>query len=160
MLTRTPTAGADRCHWMAEGSYATSSNPERRRACAVAPWWVVLHSIGMQVVLDQVYNHTPAAGRITATRCLTCRARLLPAPERHRHVRDLDVLLQRCDQRDEHLMIDSMIHWAYHVDGFRFDRPPPGRGDEAREGRPGVSPWRRAAWLAPVSAHEPRLALC
>ena len=119
--------GYDPLHWMApEGSYATSSHQNGgARVREFRSMVGGLHSIGMQVVLDQVYNHTPAAGQ-SASSILD---RVVPG-----YYQRLDasggVETSTCcsnvateNAMSEHLMIDSMIHWAkyYHVDGFRFD---------------------------------------
>ena len=57
--------GYDPLHWMApEGSYATEANQNGgARVREFRSMVGGLHSIGMQVVLDQVYNHTPSAGQ-------------------------------------------------------------------------------------------------
>ena len=64
--------GYDPLHWMApEGSYATASHQNGgARVREFRSMVGGLHRIGMQVVLDQVYNHTPAAGKML-TRCST-----------------------------------------------------------------------------------------
>ena len=119
--------GYDPLHWMApEGSYATSS--QQNGGARVREFRSMvggLHSIGMQVVLDQVYNHTPAAGQ-SAHSVLD---RVVPGYYQRLNASG-GVETSTCcsnvateNAMSEHLMIDSMIHWAkyYHVDGFRFD---------------------------------------
>ena len=119
--------GYDPLHWMApEGSYATSS--QQNGGARVREFRSMvggLHSIGMQVVLDQVYNHTPAAGQ-SAYSVLD---RVVPGYYQRLNATG-GVETSTCcsnvateNAMSEHLMIDSMIHWAkyYHVDGFRFD---------------------------------------
>lgn len=119
--------GYDPLHWMApEGSYATS--PHQNGGARVREFRSMvggLHSIGMQVVLDQVYNHTPAAGQ-SANSVLD---RVVPGYYQRLNASG-GVETSTCcsnvateNAMSEHLMIDSMIHWAkyYHVDGFRFD---------------------------------------
>ena len=119
--------GYDPLHWMApEGSYATSSNQNGgARVREFRSMVGGLHSIGMQVVLDQVYNHTPAAGQ-SAYSVLD---RVVPGYYQRLNATG-GVETSTCcsnvateNAMSEHLMIDSMIHWAkyYHVDGFRFD---------------------------------------
>ena len=119
--------GYDPLHWMApEGSYATSSHQNGgARVREFRSMVGGLHSIGMQVVLDQVYNHTPAAGQ-SATSVLD---RVVPGYYQRLNASG-GVETSTCcsnvateNAMSEHLMIDSMIHWAkyYHVDGFRFD---------------------------------------
>ena len=119
--------GYDPLHLMApEGSYATSSHQNGgARVREFRSMVGGLHSIGMQVVLDQVYNHTPAAGQ-SATSVLD---RVVPGYYQRLNASG-GVETSTCcsnvateNAMSEHLMIDSMIHWAkyYHVDGFRFD---------------------------------------
>ena len=119
--------GYDPLHWMApEGSYATSSQQNGGgRVREFRSMVGGLHSIGMQVVLDQVYNHTPAAGQ-SAYSVLD---RVVPGYYQRLNATG-GVETSTCcsnvateNAMSEHLMIDSMIHWAkyYHVDGFRFD---------------------------------------
>ncbi len=119
--------GYDPLHWMApEGSYATSSHQNGgARVREFRSMVGGLHSIGMQVVLDQVYNHTPAAGQ-SANSVLD---RVVPGYYQRLNASG-GVETSTCcsnvateNAMSEHLMIDSMIHWAkyYHVDGFRFD---------------------------------------
>ena len=119
--------GYDPLHWMApEGSYATSSHQNGgARVREFRSMVGGLHSIGMQVVLDQVYNHTPAAGQ-SASSILD---RVVPGYYQRLNASG-GVETSTCcsnvateNAMSEHLMIDSMIHWAkyYHVDGFRFD---------------------------------------
>ena len=84
-----------------------------------------VNQAGLRVIIDVVYNHTPAAGPGPEVRPRPHRARLLPAAQPDRGRRDLDVLLEHAT---EHLMmgkllVDSVLTWAkqYKVDGFRFD---------------------------------------
>ena len=119
--------GYDPLHWMApEGSYATSSHQNGgARVREFRSMVGGLHSIGMQVVLDQVYNHTPAAGQSA----ISVLDRVVPGYYQRLNASG-GVETSTCcsnvateNAMSEHLMIDSMIHWAkyYHVDGFRFD---------------------------------------
>ncbi len=119
--------GYDPLHWMApEGSYATASHQNGgARVREFRSMVGGLHSIGMQVVLDQVYNHTPAAGQYA----YSVLDRVVPGYYQRLNATG-GVETSTCcsnvateNAMSEHLMIDSMIHWAkyYHVDGFRFD---------------------------------------
>ncbi len=54
-----------------------------------------LHRDGLRVVLDQVFNHTPASGQARHLRARPDRARLLPAARRRRRGADLDLLPER-----------------------------------------------------------------
>ena len=119
--------GYDPLHWMApEGSYATSSHQNGgSRVREFRSMVGGLHAIGMQVVLDQVYNHTPAAGQ-SAQSVLD---RVVPGYYQRLNASGGVETSTCCSNvatenvMSERLMIDSMIHWAkyYHVDGFRFD---------------------------------------
>ena len=119
--------GYDPLHWMApEGSYATVWHQNGgARIREFRSMVGGLHYIGMQVVLDQVYNHTPAAGQ-DAHSVLD---RVVPGYYQRLSASG-EVETSTCcsnvateNVMSERLMIDSMIHWAkyYHVDGFRFD---------------------------------------
>ena len=57
-----------------------------------------LHATGLQVVLDEVYNHTAASGQGGEVGARQGRARLLPAAQRARRRRDLDVLPEHGDR--------------------------------------------------------------
>ena len=119
--------GYDPLHWGApEGSYATEGHQDGgARIIEFREMVGALHALGLQVVLDQVYNHTAACGqdprsvldqvvpgyyhrldavgRVTSSTCCANTA-------------TENALCAR-------LMIDSVVRWArwYRVDGFRFD---------------------------------------
>jgi hypothetical protein len=84
-----------------------------------------LHKIGLEVVLDQVFNHTSASGQDPKS----VLDRIVPGYY-HRLNAIGNVETSTCCQNvaTEHdmaqkLMVDSVVTWArdYHVDGFRFD---------------------------------------
>ena len=119
--------GYDPLHYMApEGSYATEGHQvggERTRQFRGMVGQ--LHSMGLQVVLDQVYNHTAAHGQSERS----VLDRIVPG-----YYQRLDlsggVENSTCcsNVATEHamaqkLMVDSTVTWArdYGVDGFRFD---------------------------------------
>jgi len=117
--------GYDPLHFMApEGSYAT--NPEgANRVEEFRSMVGSLHSMGLEVVLDQVFNHTAAAGQ--ADRSVL--DKIVPGYY-HRLDAAGKVETSTCCQNlaTEHaatqkLMVDSLVVWAKHykVDGFRFD---------------------------------------
>ena len=119
--------GYDPLHWMApEGSYATA--PHQNGGARIREFRSMvggLHHIGLQVVLDQVYNHTPASGQDSNS----VLDRVVPGYYQRLNASG-GVETSTCcsnvateNAMSERLMIDSMIHWAkyYHVDGFRFD---------------------------------------
>lgn len=117
--------GYDPFHWSApEGSYARDAHGGARVA-EFRTMVGALHSDGLQVVLDQVFNHTAASGQ-AATSVLD---RVVPGYY-HRLSLAGAVETSTCCQNvaTEHamaqkLMVDSVVTWArdYKVDGFRFD---------------------------------------
>ncbi|MGN7979280.1 pullulanase-type alpha-1,6-glucosidase [Microbacterium sp. 22195] len=117
--------GYDPYHYSTpEGSYAV--NPEGGARVAEFRSMVgALHGMGLQVVLDQVFNHTAASGQ--AERSVL--DRVVPGYY-HRLNAAGAVETSTCCQNvaTEHLMaqklmVDSLVIWArgYRVDGFRFD---------------------------------------
>lgn len=91
-----------------------------------------LHSAGIEVILDVVYNHTcegDASGPTLSFRGIDNRSYYKLVPDDLRTYWDctgcgntLDLSHPRVLQ----LVLDSLRHWAeaYHVDGFRFDLAP------------------------------------
>ena len=84
-----------------------------------------INRAGLRVVMDVVYNHTPAAGQDPKS----VLDRIVPGYY-HRLSptgigRDLDLLPNTATEHRmmEKLMVDSVVTWAreYKVDGFRFD---------------------------------------
>ena len=84
-----------------------------------------LHSDGLQVVLDQVFNHTAASGQDDQS----ILDRVVPGYY-HRLNAVGGVETSTCCQNiatehamAERMMVDSVVTWAkeYKVDGFRFD---------------------------------------
>ncbi|ADG75409.1 alpha-1,6-glucosidase, pullulanase-type [Cellulomonas flavigena DSM 20109] len=117
--------GYDPWHWTApEGSYAVDAHGGARitefRSMVGA-----LHADGLQVVLDQVFNHTAASGQ-DAKSVLD---RVVPGYY-HRLTLTGQVETSTCCQNvatehamAEKMMVDSVVTWArdHKVDGFRFD---------------------------------------
>jgi len=117
--------GYDPFHFMApEGSYAT--NPEGAQRVEEFRGMVgSLHSMGLEVVLDQVFNHTAASGQAEKS----VFDKIVPGYY-HRLDAAGNVETSTCCENlaTEHaaaqkLMVDSLVLWAkdYKVDGFRFD---------------------------------------
>ena len=91
-----------------------------------------LHSAGIEVILDVVYNHTcegDHTGPTLSFRGVDNRSYYKLVPHDPRHLWDctgcgntLDLSHPRVLQ----MVLDSLRHWveAYHVDGFRFDLAP------------------------------------
>ena len=119
--------GYDPYHWMTpEGSYSTVGNAfGGRRSEQFRTMVGNLHALGLRVVLDQVFNHTTAAGQHPHS----VLDRIVPGYY-HRLDERGSVFTSTCcanvaTERPmaERLMVDACVHWvrAYHVDGFRFD---------------------------------------
>ncbi len=117
--------GYDPLHFSApEGSYAL--HPDGASRVAEFRTMVgALHSDGLQVVLDQVFNHTAASGQDPQS----VLDRVVPGYY-HRLNAVGAVETSTCCQNiatehamAERLMVDSVVTWArdYKVDGFRFD---------------------------------------
>ncbi len=120
--------GYDPFHWLApEGSYASTAAAAdgAGRVAEFRTMVGALHQDGLRVVLDQVFNHTPASGE-APTSVLD---QVVPG-----YYQRLDrtgaVYTSTCcqDVATEHamaqkIMVDSVLTWArdYKVDGFRFD---------------------------------------
>jgi pullulanase-type alpha-1,6-glucosidase len=118
--------GYDPYHWLApEGSYATSPGGVARIS-QFRTMVGALHSDGLRVVLDEVFNHTSASGQ-AATSVLD---RIVPGYYHRLNVSTGEVETSTCCQNvatehamAEKLMVDAVVLWArdYKVDGFRFD---------------------------------------
>lgn len=119
--------GYDPMHWTTpEGSYATTGDQVGgARTLQYRQMVDALHQIGLRVVLDQVFNHTAAAGQDP----MSVLDRVVPG---YYHRLDLNgnIETSTCCQNiatentmSEKIMIDSLVTWAkaYKVDGFRFD---------------------------------------
>jgi pullulanase-type alpha-1,6-glucosidase len=108
-----------------EGSYATNADGGAR----VAEFRTMvgsLHQAGLQVVLDQVFNHTAASGQADKS----VLDKVVPGYYHRLDPTTGAVETSTCCQNvaTEHamagkLMVDSVVTWArdYKVDGFRFD---------------------------------------
>lgn len=117
--------GYDPWHYsVPDGSYAVDANGGAR-VSEFRSMVGALHATGLQVVLDQVFNHTAASGQ--AERSVL--DKIVPGYY-HRLTASGTVETSTCCQNvaTEHamagkLMVDSVVTWAkdYHVDGFRFD---------------------------------------
>ena len=117
--------GYDPLHWSApEGSYALDPDGASR-VVEFRTMVGALHSDGLQVVLDQVFNHTAASGQDDQS----ILDRVVPGYY-HRLDAAGSVETSTCCQNiatehrmAEQMMVDSVVTWAkdYKVDGFRFD---------------------------------------
>ncbi|MCR2052171.1 pullulanase-type alpha-1,6-glucosidase [Actinomyces bowdenii] len=119
--------GYDPLHWMVpEGSYATDGHQDGgARIVQFRQMVGALHAAGLEVILDQVYNHTAAHGQDP----LSILDRVVPGYY-HRLDAVGRVTNSTCcsniateNAMSERLMIDSVVWWArhYRIDGFRFD---------------------------------------
>ncbi|WP_432456825.1 pullulanase-type alpha-1,6-glucosidase [Cellulomonas iranensis] len=117
--------GYDPWHWtVPEGSYAVDAVGGARVA-EFRTMVGALHADGLQVVLDQVFNHTAASGQDPKS----VLDRVVPGYY-HRLDATGKVETSTCCQNvatehamAEKMMVDSVVTWArdYKVDGFRFD---------------------------------------
>jgi len=117
--------GYDPWHWTApEGSYAVDAHGGARLA-EFRSMVGALHADGLQVVLDQVFNHTAASGQDPKS----VLDRVVPGYY-HRLDATGRVETSTCCQNvatehamAEKMMVDSVVTWArdHKVDGFRFD---------------------------------------
>ena len=119
--------GYDPLHWgTPEGSYATEGHQDGgARIVEFREMVGALHDLGLQVVLDQVYNHTAACGqdpRSVLDRVVPGYYHRLDAVGR---VTSSTCCANTATENAlcERLMVDSVVRWVrwYRVDGFRFD---------------------------------------
>lgn len=130
----TAVAGEDAYNWgydpfhysVPEGSYArTGHQVGGERTAEFRSMVGNIHAMGLQVVLDQVFNHTAASGQADTS----VLDRVVPG---YYQRLDLDGKVENstcCSNTATEnammnkLMVDSVVLWAreYHVDGFRFD---------------------------------------
>ena len=119
--------GYDPLHYTTpEGSYATDANQVGgKRSYEFREMVGALHDTGLQVVLDEVYNHTAASGQAEKS----VLDKVVPGYY-HRLSATGAVETSTCceniateNQVAQKLMVDSVVTWArdYKVDGFRFD---------------------------------------
>ncbi|WP_136708153.1 pullulanase-type alpha-1,6-glucosidase [Agromyces sp. H66] len=117
--------GYDPFHFQApEGSYAVDPNGGARIG-EFREMVGALHDMGLQVVLDEVYNHTAASGQ--GEKSVLDRI----VPGYYQRLNALGAVeTSTCCQNiatehevAEKLMVDSVVLWTteYKVDGFRFD---------------------------------------
>lgn len=88
-----------------------------------------LHAVGIEVILDVVYNHTAEGNELGPTLCfrgIDNTSYYWPSPQDRRHYMDFTGCgnsLQLAHPRVLQLVVDSLRYWVdvMHVDGFRFD---------------------------------------
>ncbi len=120
--------GYDPFHWLApEGSYASTNEAADggHRMAELRTMIGAIHALGLRVTVDQVFNHTHAAGQWPAS----VLDKIVPG---YYHRRDAEGGVYQttcCDNiatehaMAEQIMIDACVFWAreHKVDGFRFD---------------------------------------
>ncbi|WP_017177743.1 pullulanase-type alpha-1,6-glucosidase [Actinomyces timonensis] len=114
-------------HWgVPEGSYARDGHQDGgARIIEMREMIGALHAMGLQVVLDQVYNHTAASGqdpRSVLDRIVPCYYHRLDSTGAiEASTCANNIATERA--MAERLMIDMCVRWArdYRADGFRFD---------------------------------------
>lgn len=119
-----------------------------------------LHSAGIEVLLDVVYNHTAEGNQLGPTLCwrgVDNASYYKLAPENRRFYWDATGTGNTLDlghPRVLQMVMDSLRHWveAYHVDGFRFDLA-------STLARDSHAFWERAGFLRAVS-QDPVLSQC
>jgi pullulanase len=109
-----------------EGSYSSKAADGSKRVIEFRDMVMGLHSIGLRVVMDVVYNHTPASGQAD----ISILDKIVPGYY-YRLDASGNVTGQSGAGSDiaaenamtEKLIIDTLTRWAdqYKVDGFRFD---------------------------------------
>ncbi|MEZ4222161.1 MAG: glycogen debranching protein GlgX [Polyangiaceae bacterium] len=90
------------------------------------------HRVGIEVLLDVVYNHTAEGNHLGPTLCFRgldneAYYRLVPGQERyHQDFTGCGNTLNLMHPRVLQLVLDSLRYWVseMHVDGFRFDLAP------------------------------------
>lgn len=119
--------GYDPLHYTTpEGSYATMGNQDGgARTREYREMVGALHAAGLQVVFDQVFNHTAASGQADKS----VLDKIVPGYYQRLNAKG-EVETSTCCSNTatenammERLMVDSVVTWAreYKVDGFRFD---------------------------------------
>ncbi len=108
-----------------EQEYAAGAQAEREFKTMVK----TLHSAGIEVILDVVYNHTAEGNHLGPTLCFrgidnAAYYRLVPGQERYyMDFTGCGNTLNMRHPRALQLIMDSLRYWVLemHVDGFRFD---------------------------------------
>lgn len=118
--------GYDPLHFNApEGSYASNADDGATRILELRQMVMALHTAGLRVGMDVVYNHTSASGQHPQS----VLDRIVPG---YYHRLDAFGAIERstcCDNTATEnmmmgkLMVDSAVLWAkqYRIDSFRFD---------------------------------------
>ena len=140
-----------------EGSYATGSRGEQ-----VSEFRTMvkgLHSAGIEVILDVVYNHTGEAnqfGPVLSFKGIDKTNYYHLQPDNARHFMDFTGTgnsLKMVHPRSLQMVVDSLRYWVteMHVDGFRFDLAPVlGRDHISFDG---MAPFFKVLSQDPVLSH-------
>ena len=121
--------GYDPLHYtVPEGSLRDRTRRRRRAPSSSARWSQGINGAGLRVVMDVVYNHTPAAGQ-DRSRCSTgsCPATTTGSTATARSRPRPAARTPRPSTRMmEKLMVDSVVTWAQRVQGRRVPLRPDG----------------------------------
>ena len=117
--------------------YAATANPREEFRLMVRR----LHAVGIEVLLDVVFNHTPEGDERGATLCWRGldNASYYRLAEQRQHFENWSGCGNTLDIRHPRVLqmvMDSLRYWVeqMHVDGFRFDLAPAlGRGNRGFE---------------------------
>jgi len=119
--------GYDPWHWLVpEGSYAREDHQDGgARVYEFREMVGAIHGMGLQVVLDQVFNHTGASGQDPHS----VLDRIVPGYYHRLDAAGNVEMSTSCNniatehRMAERLLIDACVSWVvdYRVDGFRFD---------------------------------------
>ena len=109
-----------------EGSYSTNAGDGSARVREFRDMVMGLHDIGLRVVMDVVYNHTPASGQADVSildQIVPGYYYRLDANGNVTNQSGAGSDLASENAMTEKLIIDTLTRWAnqYKVDGFRFD---------------------------------------
>ncbi len=109
-----------------QGSYSSNANDGSTRVREFRDMVLGLHSIGLRVIMDVVYNHSSAAGQNNNSildKIVPGYYYRLDANGNPTSVSGAGPDLATENAMTEKLMIDTLTRWTsqYKVDGFRFD---------------------------------------
>ena len=109
-----------------QGSYSSNPNDGTTRVREFRDMVLGLHSIGLRVIMDVVYNHSTAAGQNTNSildQIVPGYYYRLSPSGNPTTTSGAGPDLATENAMTEKLMVDTLVRWAdqYKVDGFRFD---------------------------------------
>jgi pullulanase len=118
--------GYDPFHFGApQGSYSSNPSGGLARVVEFRQMIEALHSIGLRVILDVVYNHTSAGGQVSNSVLDQVVPGYYQRLDQNGSVENFSCCADTATERImmAKLMIDTLVRWSslYKVDGFRFD---------------------------------------